>query len=232
MTRLRQLQQRLADSQVEVQRAYQELQWTNEELEMTKEALHSTVEQLETTNEELQNTNEALETLNEEFQSTNEELQAIHDELAQRSDSLNEANRFLDSVLTSLRSGVVVLDDDLRVSAWNLQAEELWGVRAEDVAQASFLSLDIGLPITTLAEPLRACLAGTLEFHESQLAAVNRRGRRVVCKTSLYPFLARGSSLPRGVIVLMDEQREAASMGGESPVAPQTGAAGIGAGES
>jgi two-component system CheB/CheR fusion protein len=95
VTRVRQLQQQLDDSQVELETAYQELQSTNEELETTNEELHSTVEELETTNEELQSTNEELETMNEELQSTNEELQStneelqtINDELRVRSESL------------------------------------------------------------------------------------------------------------------------------------------------
>jgi two-component system CheB/CheR fusion protein len=211
VTRIRQLQQRLEHSQVELETAYQELQSTNEELETTNEELHSTIEELETTNEELQSTNEELETMNEELQSTNEELQTINDELRQRSDTLNEVNDFLESMFTSLRSGVVVLDRDLRVTVWNREAENLWGVRADEAVRAPFLGLDIGLPVATLAQPLRACLAGALESHESLLSAVNRRGRVITCKTRLYPLLATGSDLPRGVIVLMDEQSNAAA---------------------
>jgi two-component system CheB/CheR fusion protein len=206
VTRVRQLQQQLDDSQVELETAYQELQSTNEELETTNEELHSTVEELETTNEELQSTNEELETMNEELQSTNEELQTINDELRVRSESLNEVNAFLESMFTSLGSGVVVLDRELRVLVWNRQAEDLWGVRAEEAERASFLDLDIGLPLATLAGPLRACLGGTIESHELLLPALNRRGRAIMCKTTLYPLIGRGSDLPRGVIVMMDEQ--------------------------
>jgi two-component system CheB/CheR fusion protein len=213
VTRLRQVQQQLDDSQVELETAYQELQSTNEELETTNEELHSTVEELETTTEELQSTNEELETMNEELQSTNEELQTINDELRERSESLNEANAFLESMLTSLRIGVVVLDRDLKVLVWNRQAEDLWGLRAEEAERTPFLGLDIGLPLVTLAQPLRRCLAGTLETHESLLPARNRRGRAIVCKTTLYPLLSKGDDPPRGVIVLMDEGPEDASSG-------------------
>jgi two-component system CheB/CheR fusion protein len=218
VTRIRQLQQQLDDSQAELETAYQELQSTNEELETTNEELHSTVEELETTNEELQSTNEELETMNEELQSTNEELQTINDELRLRSDSLNELNAFLESMFTSLRSGVAVLDRDLRVLVWNRQAEELWGVRAPEVEQVHFLSLDIGLPLEQIAQPVRACLAGTLDSHEALLPALNRRGRPIVCKTTLCPLVARGSDRPRGVIVLMDEQPAAAKEDGASVV--------------
>jgi two-component system, chemotaxis family, CheB/CheR fusion protein len=206
VTRSRQLQQLLDDSQIELETAYQELQSTNEELETTNEELHSTVEELETTNEELQSTNEELETMNEELQSTNEELHTINDELRQRSDSLNELSTFLESMFTSMRSGIAVLDRDLRVLVWNRQAEELWGVRSVEVEHMNFFSLDIGLPLEQTAQPIRASLAGTLPSYEALLPAVNRRGRPIVCKTTIFPLIARGSDKPRGVIVMMDEQ--------------------------
>ncbi len=90
-----------------------------EELETTNEELQSTNEELETTNEELQSTNEELETMNEELHSTNEELETINDELRQRTRELNQTNFFLESILASLEHGVVVLDRELRVVAWN-----------------------------------------------------------------------------------------------------------------
>jgi two-component system, chemotaxis family, CheB/CheR fusion protein len=210
VTRARQLQAQLDDSQMELETAYQELQSTNEELETTNEELHSTVEELETTNEELQSTNEELETMNEELQSTNEELQTINDELRQRSESLNELSTFLESMFTSLRSGVAVLDRELRVTVWNRQAEELWGVRSEEVEGAHFFGLDIGLPLPRLAQSIRACLAGTTTGHESVLPALNRRGRAITCKVSIFPLVARDADRPRGVIVLMEEHAPAA----------------------
>jgi len=204
-TRGRQLQQQLDDSQVELETAYQELQSTNEELETTNEELHSTVEELETTNEELQSTNEELETMNEELQSTNEELQTINEEVRQRGDSLNDLNMFLESMFTSLRSGIAVLDRDLRVTVWNRQAEELWGVRAAEVERVHFLRLDIGLPLDQVEKPIRDCRDGKIDGHESLLHAHNRRGRDIVCKTRIYPLVTRDDARPRGVIVLMDE---------------------------
>ncbi|MDF1506362.1 PAS domain-containing protein, partial [Roseisolibacter sp. H3M3-2] len=209
VTRLRQLHQQLEDSQTELETAYQELQSTNEELETTNEELHSTVEELETTNEELQSTNEELETMNEELQSTNEELQTINDELRVRSDELNQANAFLESVFTSLRAGVAVLDRGLRVLVWNRQAEELWGVRHEEAEHAHFLNLDIGLPVAQLAQPIRACLAGDLPGHDGVLPATNRRGRAIACHVRVFPLVSRTREEPHGVIVLMEERSPA-----------------------
>jgi two-component system, chemotaxis family, CheB/CheR fusion protein len=215
VTRVRQLQQLLDDSQVELETAYQELQSTNEELETTNEELHSTVEELETTNEELQSTNEELETMNEELQSTNEELQTINDELRLRSESLNELSTFLDSMFSSMRSGIAVVDRELRVQVWNRQAEELWGVRSAEAEHQHFFSLDVGLPLERIAQPIRACLAGTLPSQEMLLPSVNRRGRAIVCRTTIFPLVARDEDRPRGVIVTMDEQSSEAAQDGD-----------------
>jgi two-component system CheB/CheR fusion protein len=102
-------------------------------LETTNEELQSSNEELETTNEELQSTNEELETMNEELQSTNAELETVNEELRQRTDEVNHANAFLQSVVASLRSGAVVVNQHLNVLVWNHRAEDLWGLRADEV---------------------------------------------------------------------------------------------------
>ena len=128
----------LQEAKREVETAYEELQATVEELETTNEELQSTNEELETTNEELQSTNEELETMNEELQSTNEELETMNDELHQRTDELNEVERFLGGdPREPQRGAVVVVDRELRVTAWNDAARELWGLRAGRGRRAS-----------------------------------------------------------------------------------------------
>jgi two-component system CheB/CheR fusion protein len=197
------LQQELQHSKQELETAYEELQSTNEELETTNEELQSTVEELETTNEELQSTNEELETMNEELQSTNEELQTMNDEMRNQSADLNAANVFLESVFASLRSGVVVLDREYRVQVWNQRATDLWGLRQDEVQQSNFLSLDIGLPIGELREPIRQVLADGSEHQEVTIPATNRRGRAVQCRITLSPL--KHANTPIGVMLLMDE---------------------------
>src|SRR5439155_14601785 len=100
-----------------------------------------------TTNEELQSTNEELETMNEELQSSNEELQTVNEELRQRTEDLDTNNNFLVSILSSLRSGVAVIDRNLAVLIWSRRAEDLWGVRPEDAQGQPFLSPDIGFAV-------------------------------------------------------------------------------------
>ena len=207
VTRFKQLQQDLVHANQELETAYEELQSTNEELETTNEELQSTVEELETTNEELQSTNEELETMNEELQSTNEELQTMNEELRQRSDELNQVNTFLESILTSLRAGVVVLSRDLQILIWNRKAEDMWGLRFDEVFSKQLISLDIGLPIEPLIQPLRAIITGESENYEVVLNAINRRGRAIGCEVICTPLQTSGSHI-QGVILLMEQQQE------------------------
>src|SRR5207248_3348263 len=182
--------------------AYEELQSTVEELETTNEELQSTNEELETTNEELQSTNEELETMNEELQSTNEELETINDELNLRTEELNQTNLFLESILRSLEAGVVVLDPDLRVTAWNEGAHELWGLRGDEVQGQHFMNLDIGLPVEKLRSPLRAVLNGGDHPSPIVLEATNRRGKAFDCRVAVTPL--NSVDRVRGLILFME----------------------------
>lgn len=202
-TRYTQLQQELLRSTQELETAYEELQSANEELETTNEELQSTNEELETTNEELQSTNEELETMNEELQSSNEELQATNDELRDRTDELNRVNAFMESILTSLQMGMVVLNNRLSVQLWNGGAGNLWGLKAQEVEGHFFFDLDMGLPLDLLREPVRACQSGVSNYHEVVLQAINRRGRTIRCRVICTPLIVANQQ--HGVILLMED---------------------------
>ena len=193
VSRIQELQQQLTRSKQDLETAYEELQSTNEELE--------------TTNEELQSTNEELETMNEELQSTNEELETINEELRDRTEDLNRANSFLESILTGVRSGVVVLDRELHVIGWNYRAEDLWGLRGDEVRGQNFLNLDIGLPTNELRAGIKKAMTvdGAPEFSEVVVSARNRRGRSIHCKVMASPLVGIGKEV-RGVILMMEEQ--------------------------
>jgi two-component system, chemotaxis family, CheB/CheR fusion protein len=158
VTRTRQLQLELERLRQDVEAAYEAQQSTQEELETTNEELQSSNEELETTNEELQSANEELETMNEELQSTNDELEQVNRELQRRTEELSQSNAFLGAVLGGIDSGVIVVDRELRVTAWNPMSEELWGLRAPEVQGQHLMNLDIGLPIDKLRPALKACL--------------------------------------------------------------------------
>jgi two-component system CheB/CheR fusion protein len=204
VSRYKRLQEELQHSHQELETAYEELQSTNEEKETANEELQSTVEELETTNEELQSTNEELETMNEELQSTNEELQATNEELSQRSDQLNQAAAFLQSIMASLRSALIVVDKDLSIKAWSPQAAELWGLSAAEVVEKNLLGLDIGLPADSVRQLLKSVLAKEPQNAEVVVDAVNRRGKAIRCRLICTPLAGPDHDV-RGAIFLMEE---------------------------
>ena len=204
VTRYSRLTEELHRSREEIQTANEELQSSNEELETTNEELQSSNEELETTNEELQSTNEELETMNEELQSTNAELQTVNEELRTRTEEMNQLNAFLESVLTSMRSAAVVVNQNLNVLVWNRRAEDLWGLRADEVQGRSLLNLDIGLPAAQLRDAVWPCLAGDKEHGELVLDAVNRRGKHIKCRITCSPLVSPDKKR-QGVILLMEE---------------------------
>jgi two-component system, chemotaxis family, CheB/CheR fusion protein len=189
-------------SKRQLETAYEELQSTVEELETTNEELHSTNEELETTNEELQSSNEELETMNEELQSTNDELEAMNEDQAARTGELDQANMFLEGILSSLGVGVVVLDRDETVQVWNANSEDLWGLRSDEVEGKPLASLDMGFPVDRLKEPLRRMFAddGALEV---TLPATTRRGKQVQSRVRMQP-LRQSSGGTYGALLLME----------------------------
>jgi two-component system CheB/CheR fusion protein len=199
------LQTELQRANQELETAYEELQSTNEELETTNEELHSTVEELETTNEELQSTNEELETMNEELQASNEEMQTTNEELHQITDELNHVNAFLNSILTGLRDGVIVVDNSFNILQWNYRSEDMWGLRNDEVQQQHLFDLDIGLPVDRLRESIRLILKGDTNQQSDTLKAINRRGKAIDCLVTSTPLLGPHKER-QGVILVIEEQ--------------------------
>ncbi|HEY4458037.1 MAG TPA: CheR family methyltransferase [Pseudonocardiaceae bacterium] len=160
-------------------------------------------EELETAYEELQSTNEELETTNEELQSGNEELETMNEEMRIRTNELDEVRTYLQGVLSSVGAGVVVLGSDLRVRSWNRGAEELWGLRADEVQQQDYFSLDFGLPGPTVRDLVKQCLESRRQAGPVTIEAVNRIGRTIRCSLLCSPL----DSQPEGVVLMMEEQR-------------------------
>jgi len=201
VSRYQSLRAELEQTKRDLETAYEELQSAVEELETTNEELQSTNEELETTNEELQSTNEELETMNEELQSTNEELETMNDELRERTDEALQANTFFTSILASIEQSVIVIDPELRVTAWSDAAADLWGLRSDEVEGQFFLNLDIGLPLDELRKPIRSAIAGE-PVEDVALEAHNRRGQQIRCTVS-FSHLADVQGEGKGVILVM-----------------------------
>jgi two-component system CheB/CheR fusion protein len=202
VTRFRELEAELEHSTQELQTAYEELQSTNEELQTAYEELQSTNEELETMNEELQSTNEELETMNEELQSTNDEFHAVNEMLNARGVELDQANAYLQSVLTGIDCGVIVVDEELVVRIWNHWSEDLWGLRSDEVEGKHLMNLDFGLPVSELTRLVREALDTGEPTPRTMFPARNRRGRDFTCRVTCSPMSGDGRP---GVIILMEE---------------------------
>jgi two-component system, chemotaxis family, CheB/CheR fusion protein len=210
------MQQELEAAQESLETTIEELQSANEELETTNEELQSTNEELETTNEELQSTNEELETTNEELRSSNEEMEAANDELRRHSDEFGAYRQHARAVLRGIDAGVIVLDENLRVTAWNRWSENTWGVREEDVIGQEFGGLDIGLPVHQLRDALRQAAAG--HASKATVQAIDRRGRPIACRIRAVPLLLEDRTAQGAIVVVEDY----------SAISPQVAAAGQG----
>ncbi|WP_406032006.1 PAS domain S-box protein [Nocardioides sp. NBC_00163] len=194
------LEQEVKRVREDLETAYEELQSTNEELETTNEELQSGMEELETTNEELQSTNEELETTNEELQSGNEELETMNDELRIRSGELDETHTFLQSVLSSVGLAIVVLDDRLTVRSWNAAAEDMWGLRADEVRDEVFFGLDFGLPVAEIRGIVDRARTDDVRTGPVEVPAIDRKGRALGCQITCSPLVGESG----GVVIIME----------------------------
>jgi two-component system CheB/CheR fusion protein len=160
--------------------------------------------ELEQSTQELQTAYEELRSTNEELQATNDEFHVVNEMLDARGQELDHANIYLQSVLTSIRSGVVVVDPDFVVQIWNHWSEDLWGLRAAEVEGKHLVNLDIGLEVTDVLPSVRGALDGDEDVAPQELGARNRRGRDFTCVVRTSPVVAGGSVI--GAVILMAEQ--------------------------
>jgi two-component system, chemotaxis family, CheB/CheR fusion protein len=90
---------------------------------------------------------------------------------------------------------------------WNSAAEDLWGLRTEEVQGRYLLNLDMGLPLSRLHPLLRRQTAregaGAGGHDTLELDAVNRRGRPVRVRVTVTRFTGAPGEQP-GAVVLMD----------------------------
>lgn len=181
----------------ELRNSIEQLKLKNQELQHKKEELFTTYQQLQTIRQALYATNEELETIQDELLRDNKQLH-------QHKDALCEANGLLETILASLQIAVVVVDRDLHIQLWNPEAEDLCRLRSEEVKAANFMHLDIGLPVEQLRQPLCLCLAEKAQDRQVMLEAINRGGRKIKCKVTLSPLMAKTEIY--GVILVIEKE--------------------------
>lgn len=108
----------------------------------------------------------------------------------------------MESILTSLKMGMIVLDHRLSVQVWNDRMNELWGLRSEETYDRFFFDLDIGLPLEQLRSMIRNCHTERNDNRETKVKAVNRRGKTISCRIVCTPLKIEQQH--QGTILLME----------------------------
>jgi len=116
----------------ELARTREDMRSITEDMEAGNEELQSANEEMQSSNEEMQSLNEELETSKEELQSTNEELIIVNQELLDKQSELNAARYYAESIVTTIRHPLVVLDKALRIKTANAAFYKKFNVEEQD----------------------------------------------------------------------------------------------------
>ncbi|NDP22333.1 MAG: response regulator [Paludibacter sp.] len=103
----------------ELAQTREDMRSITEDMEAANEELQSANEELQSSNEEMQSLNEELETSKEELQSTNEELIIVNQELIDKQKQLNAACIYSESIVSTIREPLIVLDKNLCIQTAN-----------------------------------------------------------------------------------------------------------------
>lgn len=119
----------------EIVRLRQELADSREHLQAVIEELEASNEELQSLNEEVQSSSEELQSSNEELQSSNEELTTLNDELRIKSQEALQLTTTIGNIQNSIRTSLVVVDHDGRITRFNALATRIFGLVPNDVGQ-------------------------------------------------------------------------------------------------
>ncbi|MCK7582996.1 MAG: response regulator [Chromatiales bacterium] len=146
------------------------------ELAETREYLQSVLDQQEITHEELQSlheeiqvSTEELQTANEELQSSNEELTTLNDELRLKTHEATHLSTTLTNIQNSIRTALVVVDRDGRLTRFNALAVRIFGIVEDDIGNHL-----AGIPCHLSLPNLRECLECVVTQGESVIERVHQ----------------------------------------------------------
>jgi PAS domain S-box-containing protein len=155
----------------EIARLRAELADSREHLQVVIEELEVSNEELQSLNEEIQSSSEELQSSNEELQASNEELTTLNDELRVKSLEYVQLNTTLGNIQNSVRTGLVVVDRDGRVTRFNTLASRIFGLLPNDIGQFLY-----GVPCHLDLPRLREWVGGVVSGNESLVEHVHQRG--------------------------------------------------------
>lgn len=132
--------------QVEKELAFlrEDMRSITEDMEAANEELQSANEELQSSNEEMQSLNEELETSKEELQSTNEELIIVNQELLDKQDQLKAASYYAESIVSTIREPLLVLDKSLRIKTANASFYKVFQTEEQEIEGQLFYEIQKG----------------------------------------------------------------------------------------
>jgi two-component system CheB/CheR fusion protein len=137
VVRTNQLQKELAQTREDMRTVTEDQEAVNEELQSANEELLSGTE-------ELQSLNEELETSKEEVQTSNEELIVINQELFDRNEQLNLARLYAESIVSTMREPLIILNAELKVKSANRAFYNKFQVKEEETEGKLLFELGSG----------------------------------------------------------------------------------------
>ncbi|WP_161493287.1 PAS domain S-box protein [Zoogloea sp. LCSB751] len=168
--------------------AADEIARLRQELADTREHLQAVIEELEASNEELQSLNEEIQASSEELQASNEELQASNEELTTLNEALRlksleyvQLNTTLANIQDSIRSSLVVVDRDGRVTRFNALAGRVFGLLPGDIGQFLY-----GVPCYLDLPLLREWVSGVVAGQGSRVEHVQQHDLHYLVQVDPY----------------------------------------------
>jgi two-component system CheB/CheR fusion protein len=184
------LERELLASQDSLRRSMADLEQVNEELE-------ASAEELQASSEELQASNQELEASNEELQATNEELAGLNQKLRARSHELEHLNIDLENIQCSLSQGMVIVDENLRITRFSPLAVRLFGLVDADCGRPL-----IGVPTTMPLPGLRDALLAVLNGEDRR--SIEASGDDLSYLVQIMPYRNRERALLGAIVTLTD----------------------------
>jgi PAS domain S-box-containing protein len=116
----------------------------------------------------------------------------------------HERDRYISSVVESLREGLIALDREGRILAWNPAMEQWCGVTGAELAGRDLFDVNPNFKREAVAEPLQQLLRGEIEeFKLDGVAHETLRGEHVAW--NIRGSLIRQGSLPTGAVLLIED---------------------------
>jgi PAS domain S-box-containing protein len=118
-----------------------------------------------------------------------------------------ERDRYIRHVMESLREGLIGLDREGRITAWNPTMERWCGIAERELAGRTLFDVNPNLKRETVAEPLRRLLRGEIDgFKLEAVEHETLRGAHVAWNVS--GSLLRQDDRPAGAVLLIEDITE------------------------